>query len=104
MNRKLTSKGSAFFRSNVKLARSLWGSLSVVAFTRLEYLTRKYRFSVASGDLQLLNGAWYVTHAGLLRLSFRRRCTGITAISVDQLSDAVANRWVFKATVYKVRD
>jgi hypothetical protein len=101
MNRKLASKESAFFRSNVKLARSLWGSLSVIAFTGLEYLTRKYRFSVASGDLQLLNGAWYVTHAGLLRLSFRRKCAGITAISVDQLSDAVAKRWVFKATVHR---
>ena len=101
MNRKLASKRSAFFRSNVKLARALWGSLSVIAFTRLEYLTRKYGFSVASGDLQLLNGAWYVTHAGLLRLSFRRKCAGITAISVDQLSDAVAKRWVFKATVYR---
>jgi hypothetical protein len=101
MNQKLASKGSAFFRSNVKLARSLWGSLSIFAFTRLEYLTRKYGFSVASGDLQLLNGAWYVTHAGLLRLSFSRKCAGIEATSVDQLSDAAAKRWVFKATVYK---
>jgi hypothetical protein len=101
MNQKLASKGSAFFRSNVKLARSLWGSLSNIAFTRLEYLTRKYGFSVASGDLQLLNGTWYVTHAGLLHLSFRRKCAGIKAISVDQLSDAAAKRWVFKATVYK---
>jgi hypothetical protein len=101
MNQKLASKGSAFFRSNVKLARSLWGSLSNIAFTRLEYLTRKYGFSVASGDLQLLNGTWYVTHAGLLRLSFRRKCAGIKAISVGQLSDAAAKRWVFKATVYK---
>jgi len=101
MNRKLASKGSPFFRSNVKLARFLWGSLSNIAFTRLKYLTIKYGFSVASGDLQLLNGAWYVTHAGLLRLSFRRKCAGIKATSVDQLSDAAAKRWVFKATVYK---
>jgi hypothetical protein len=101
VNRKLASKGSAFFRSNVKLARSLWGSLSNIAFTRLEYLTREYGFSVASGDLQLLDGAWYVTHAGLLRLSFRRKCAGIKATSIDQLSDAAAKRWVFKATVYK---
>jgi hypothetical protein len=101
VNRKLASKGSAFFRSNVKLARSLWGSLSNIAFSRLGYLTREYGFSVASGDLQLLDGAWYVTHAGLLRLSFRRKCAGIKATSIDQLSDAAAKRWVFKATVYK---
>jgi hypothetical protein len=101
MNRKVASKGSAFFRSNLKLARSLWGSLSIIAFTRLEYLTRKYGFSVASGDLQLLNGSWYVTHSSLLRLSFRRKCAGIRATSVYQLSDPAAKRWVFKATVYK---
>jgi hypothetical protein len=103
VNRKLASKGSAVFRSNVKLACSLWGSLSIIALTRLEYLTRTYRFSVASGDLQLLSGAWYVTHSGLLRLSFRRKCAGIKATFVNQLSDAVAKRWVFKATVYKTR-
>ena len=101
MNRKLASRGPAFFRSNVKLARSLWGSLSIIALNRLKYLTIKYGFSVAAGDVQLLNGAWYVTHAGLLRLSFRRKCAGINATSIDQLSDAAEKRWVFKATVYK---
>jgi hypothetical protein len=101
MKRRLASKRSVFFRSNVKLARSLWGTLSITAFTRLEDLTRRYGFSVAAGDMQLLNGAWYVTHAGLLRLSFRRKCAGIKTTSVDRLSDAAAKRWVFKATVYK---
>jgi hypothetical protein len=101
MKRKLASKRSAFFRSNVKLARSLWGTLSFTAVTRLQDLTRRYGFSVAAGDMQLLNGAWYVTHAGLLRLSFRRKCAGIKTTSVDQLSDVAAKRWVFKATVYK---
>ena len=101
MKRKLASKRSAFFRSNVKLARSLWGTLSITAVTRLQDLTRRYGFSVAAGDMQLLNGVWYVTHAGLLRLSLRRKCAGIKTTSVDQLSDVAAKRWVFKATVYK---
>src|SRR5262249_10246920 len=44
---------------------------------------------------------WYVTHAGLLRLASRRRCDGIRTALQQRLSDPVANRWVFKATVYK---
>ena len=70
-------KRSIAFRSNVRLARSLWGVFSTVALERLKRLTEKYGFSVAAGDLQLLEGRWYVTSAGLLRLAQRRRCPGI---------------------------
>jgi hypothetical protein len=96
----ISKKHSISLRSNVKLARSLWGILSIAAVKHLKELTAKYRLSVAAGDLQLLEGRWYVTHAGLLRIAQRRRCTGIRA-SVDRhLSDTNSNRWVFKATAY----
>jgi hypothetical protein len=88
-------------RSNVKLGQSLWGKLSGVAFKQLSELTSKYRFSVAAGDLLFLDGRWYVTHAGLLRIAHRRRCTGIRTSIESQLSDSNSNRWVFKATVYR---
>src|SRR5208282_4597808 len=59
--------------------------------------------SVSSGDLQLLDGKWYVTHSGLLRIANRHRCSGITT-SIDRLASDVPNgRWVFKAIVYKGR-
>jgi hypothetical protein len=83
------------------LARRLWSGLSFIVLKRLQELTRQYGFSVPAGDLQLLDGVWYVTHAGLLRLSSCRRCAGIKTAVVDRLSDAAAKRWVFKATVYK---
>jgi len=67
----------------------------------LRQLIREYGFSVGAGHLQLLNGVWYVTHAGLLSLSARRRCSGIRTSAVNHLCDAAANRWVFKAAVYK---
>src|SRR6201998_2847917 len=88
-------------RSNVRLAQSLWGKLSGFALKQLRELTRKYRFSVASGDLVFLDGRWYVTHAGLLRIAERRRCTGIRTSVESHLSDSSSNRWVFKATVYR---
>jgi hypothetical protein len=56
---------------------------------------------VAAGDLLMLEGRWYVTHAGLLRFGHRRRCSGIHAILQKELSDPSLSRWVFKAVVYK---
>src|SRR5713101_3367591 len=88
-------------RLNVRLAQSLWGKLSGVALKQLSELTRKYRFSVAAGDLLFLEGRWYVTHAGLLQVAQRRRCTGIRTSVESHLSDSKSNRWVFKATVYR---
>jgi hypothetical protein len=98
--RRLFCKNSRRVRSNVRLARSLWGTIPKTAADRLRELTREYGFSVAAGDLQLLRGVWYVTHAGLLRLSSRRRCAGIKTTALGRFSNSAANRWVFKANVY----
>src|ERR1019366_4799925 len=52
-------------------------------------------------DIQLVDGRWYVTHAGLLRIAQRNRCSGMRTAVVKGLSDPTSSRWVFKATVYK---
>jgi hypothetical protein len=93
-------KRSILSLANVKLARSMWGGLSRTAIQRLKELTKAYGLSVAAGDLKILDDVWYVTHAGLLGLSSRRRCAGIRTTAVERLSDPTGNRWVFKATVY----
>jgi hypothetical protein len=92
---------SKAFRSNVRAARILWSPLSKIVTRSLRELTGKYGLSVAAGDLLLLEGRWYVTHAGLLRLSQRKRCAGINATLQKDLSDPSVSRWVFRATVYK---
>ena len=51
----------------------------------------------------LIEGRWYVTHAGLLRIADRRRCIGIESSIQSDLSDPNANHWVFRANVYKAR-
>ncbi len=91
----------ATFRSNANLARQLWGEPSRIALRTLRDLTARYSLSVAAGDLQFLDGRWYVTHSGLLQLASRKGCRGITTILQERLSDVGAGRWVFKATVYK---
>jgi hypothetical protein len=88
-------------RSNVRLACSLWGAISAAGIQRLKELTREYGLSIAAGDLQYFAGSWYVTHAGLLRVSECRGCAGIKTVVDKRLSEPVSRRWVFKATVYK---
>ncbi len=89
------------FLSNAKCARAAWGVFSKVALHTLKGLTEKYGLSIAAGDLQFLDGRWYVTHAGLLGIAHRSRCFGIRTALQKDLSDAAANRWVFRATVYE---
>jgi len=89
------------FRSNARLARQLWGEPSRMALHSLRELTAKYSLSVAAGDLQFLDGRWYVTHSGLLQLASRRGCRGIKTILQERLSEVGTGRWVFKATVFK---
>jgi hypothetical protein len=89
------------YRSNKKLAKSMWGQLSTRALRNLKDLTDTHELSVAAGDLQFLEGRWYVTHTGLLGIAHRNRCSGMKTAVDKGLSDPPSNRWVFKATVYK---
>ena len=89
-------------KENAELAQSLWlGALGSAALKALDSLSTEYRLSIALGDLLLLDGKWYVTHPGLLRVAQRRRCHGIRTSLQKDVCDPVASRWVFKATIYK---
>jgi len=89
---------------NLKLSKEKWhGELDKPHIQTLRSLTEDYGLAVALGDLILLNGKWYVTHAGLLRLARRRHCAGIRVQQVREFCDPAAGRWVFKATLYKRR-
>jgi hypothetical protein len=89
---------------NRKLAKSRWGNLLTQAHhSMLAELSRQFQFSVAMGDLILLDGRWYVTHSGLIRLARNKRCAGIQVRPVLDFSDASCQRWTFEATVFKSR-
>ena len=85
---------------NVRFARRMWET-SRDQVTALKDLTTELQLSVAAGHLKLIECNWYVTHAGLLRIAQRNRCSGMRTAVDKGLSDPAANRWVFKATVYK---
>jgi hypothetical protein len=88
-------------RSNAVIAEALWGEMPQAALDVLEDLTKRYSLRVAFGELLYLDGKWYVTHSGLLRIATRNRCSGIQVRPAPGLSDPGASRWAFKATVYK---
>jgi hypothetical protein len=87
---------------NRKHARTRWEpQLNQAHLVTLRELTIHFGFSLAMGDLLLLDGRWYVTHTGLIRLARRNRCAGIHVRPVQEFSDCAAQRWAFEATVYK---
>ena len=102
--KSLAGQDGASDARNCRLARKLWGAgLSRWHIQTLKELTRSFQFSLLLGDLLLLNGKWYVTHTGLIRLARRNRCAGIHVRPVPEFSDIPTQRWAFEATVYKSR-
>jgi hypothetical protein len=90
---------------NRNLAQKIWGGhLDSARLSCLREITKHFQLSVAMGDLRLLEGAWYVTHTGLIRLAQRRHCVGIEIEAVSQFCDPSSARWSFKATAYKSRN
>jgi hypothetical protein len=101
MYRNLSSLRRHLIYSNRRLARELWGEeIEQRHFRALRDLTERFGFSVARGEIQLLNRNWYVTHSGLLQLAYRNRSSGIRVVPIREYCNSGANRWVFKATVY----
>jgi hypothetical protein len=94
-------KSTGLLRSNLQWAEAMWGELPECALRNLAMLSRTHLLSASAGDLLLLEGRWYVTHAGLLHIAQRKRCHGIKTSLQKDASNPIANRWVFKATVYK---
>jgi hypothetical protein len=89
---------------NRKHARMHWATLlNQVHLSTLKELSMQFGFSLAMGDVMLLEGRWYVTHTGLIRLARHNRCAGIHVRPVPEFSDPSTQRWAFEATVYKSR-
>ena len=85
---------------NIRFARRKW-EVSRDQVAMLKDMTEELGLSVAAGHLKLIDSNWYVTHAGLLQIARRNRCAGIRTTVEKGLSDPIASRWVFRATVYK---
>jgi hypothetical protein len=96
-------KQSRVQRTELRLARTVWGKLSRSSTAQRRQLI-KNGLSVAEGSVALIDGRWYVTHSGLLRIAKRHRCFGINVRAVENYCEPNSRRWAFEATVYKSRD
>jgi hypothetical protein len=94
-------KISQSFLNNKRSAEIYWGELSHSLLESLQFLTSDYGLSVGRGDIVKLDGRWYVTHPGLLRLAFRRHCSGIQVELIRNFSESRNGQWAFKATVFR---
>jgi hypothetical protein len=98
----LTTKSATLCRRNQKLSRQKWGlERNHPLLAALKSLTEDFALSVSAGDVILLQSNWYVTHAGLLRIAKRNRCSGMRVQFIQELSDTAAHRFAFEATVFK---
>ena len=61
------------FARETRFAKSLYGDLSKSVLLALSGLIQGHQIFVTNGDVKYLDGGWYVTHSGLLRLADRRR-------------------------------
>ncbi len=91
-------------RQNVRIVKKIYPWLSSHAVSTLHTITNSFQLSVSLGELCWLDGHWYVTHSGLLRIAQRKKCAGIRTSVEKNLSNPISNRWVFKAVVYKQPD
>src|SRR5881628_847827 len=92
------------FRANLNFAKKFGSALTPEQRSHLKALSRDFGLTLVGGELRLIDGNWYVTHAGLMRLAMRNRCCGIDVRPVVSFCDAAASRWAFKATVYTSRN
>jgi len=91
------------FARETRFAKSLYGDLSKPVLRALKELIQRHQILLTNGDVKYLDGGWYVTHSGLLRLADRRRCVGIHCRPILESCDPPTSRWVFRAEVFKSR-
>jgi hypothetical protein len=95
-------KNVLLVRRNLRLARSRWGRhLGAALEQALAAWSEELGISIESGDLLLIEGKWYITHTGLLRLARRKKCCGIHVDLAPEFCDFSSSRWACRAIVYK---
>ena len=87
-------------RQELKFAKALWGKMGSPLLTMLLATLEHHDLSIIRGELLLLDGKWYVTHPGLLRIASRKHCCGIRVQPIREFSDRSTSSFVFRATVY----
>src|SRR2546422_10843402 len=89
-------------RQDLRVAKSKWCDLNKPLLDSLVGALRRHRLSLAGGDLLLLDGRWYVTHSGLLRIAVRKHCQGPDGLFLVRVERA-QYRWHAQKPYYLLR-
>jgi hypothetical protein len=87
-------------QQELKFAKTRWGAMDKALLAGLIEVLKQHRLSIVRGDLLLLEGKWYVTHAGLLGIALRKHCHGIQVHPVKEFCDRTASSFTFRAIAY----
>jgi hypothetical protein len=86
----------------LQIAHEKWGDLLFDSVSeQLRVFLDRTGLRVSNGEIQLLEGALYVSSAGLLRLARVKRCASIHTEIMEGVSDPPNGRWVVRASVFK---
>ena len=88
------------FQRDLRLAKQIWGNLKKSLREGLLGLLQRHSLSVAAGDLLLIDGRWYVSNSGLLRVAYRKHCQGMQIQPLEAFCDLGASRFAFRATIF----
>ena|ERR1700687_1082213 len=72
-----SAKWRTILRANLGFAKKFYKSLTSAQRLSLKTISHDFCLTLSGGELRLIAGSWYVTHAGLMHLSARNRCCGI---------------------------
>ena len=87
MRPSLISSSKRLLRQNLRFVKEHYAGITPRSLATLGKLTQTLRLSVSDGDVLNVDGKWYVSHAGLLRIALRRRCQGIRTVVEKTLCD-----------------
>lgn len=90
---------SSLIAKNVRAFRATYPEAPKKLARTLKELSDLHGVSLLDGDVQLLDGKWYITHAGLLRIAYKDRCTAIEVEPAFEFSSPGDRRFVFRATI-----
>ena len=101
MKNSFTYRIPILLRRNIRMVKQLYPGLRGKDFLALRDITRALHLSISRGELVYIDGKWYVSNAGLLKVAHQRRCRGIRTSLEERFCEPGISRWVFKATVYR---
>src|SRR3954467_9102385 len=68
--------------------------------SQIRDVIKRHGLSLTTGEITLIEGNYYITHSGLLRIATHQHCQGIETSLVNNFCNPENSRWIFRAVVH----